>query len=86
MAGFATHVEIKITKDGSIEVTDDGRGIPEKYKDKVFDEYFQVPGSKKGTGLGLYSVKKVVENHKGKITVNSSSKSGASFEITLPIN
>ncbi len=65
-------------------ISDDGPGIPEKYHEKIFDEYFQVPGSKKGTGLGLYSGKKVVENHKGKIVVKSSLDKGASFEITLP--
>ncbi len=64
-------------------ISDDGHGIPEKYHEEIFEEYFQVPGSKKGTGIGLYSVKKVVENHKGKIIVNSSLNAGASFEIKL---
>ncbi len=65
-------------------ISDDGPGIPEKYHEKIFEEYFQVPGSKKGTGIGLYSVKKVVDNHKGKIDVHSSSGRGASFQITFP--
>ncbi len=65
-------------------ISDDGPGIPEKYHENIFEEYFQVPGSKKGTGIGLYSVKKVVDNHKGKIDVHSSSGRGASFQITFP--
>ncbi len=65
-------------------ISDDGPGIPEKYLEKIFDEYFQIPGSKKGTGLGLYSVKKVVETHKGKICVNSFPDMGTTFEITFP--
>ncbi len=65
-------------------ISDDGPGIPEKYLGKIFDEYFQVPGSKKGTGLGLYSAKKVVENHRGKICVHSFPDMGTSFEITFP--
>ncbi len=67
-------------------VSDDGPGIPEKYHGKIFEEYFQVPGSKTGTGIGLYSVKKVVENHSGKIVVHSSLNKGSVFEITFPLS
>lgn len=69
-----------------LAIEDDGQGIDEIYHDKIFEEYFQVPGSKKGTGLGLYSVKKVVENHNGKITVNSSPDSGTIFKVIFPLN
>ncbi|MBF0516495.1 MAG: HAMP domain-containing histidine kinase, partial [Nitrospirae bacterium] len=44
----------------------------------------QVPGSKKGTGLGLYSVKKAVADHYGEITLRSDVSAGACFEIKLP--
>ncbi|HDL01790.1 MAG TPA: HAMP domain-containing histidine kinase [candidate division Zixibacteria bacterium] len=43
-------------------ISDDGPGIPEKYHENIFEEYFQIPGSKKGTGIGLYSVKKSERN------------------------
>ena len=60
------------------------RKIPIYHK-KIFDEYFQVPGSKIGTGIGLYSVKKLVENHKGIITISSSSLNKETcFEILFP--
>ncbi|MBF0564168.1 MAG: response regulator [Nitrospirae bacterium] len=65
-------------------ISDDGPGISDAYHARIFEEYFQVPGSVKGTGLGLYSVKKVVENHKGKITVKSSGNLGTTFEVVLP--
>ncbi len=76
----------KTEKDIVFAVSDDGPGIPEKYHKKIFDEYFQVPGSKKGTGLGLHSVKKVVDNHHGEIAVHSSSSTGTTFEITFPVS
>ncbi len=66
-------------------VSDDGHGISEKYQEKIFDEYFQVPASKQGTGLGLYSVKKVVENHKGNIILDSSINAGTRFTVTIPL-
>ncbi|HLC17081.1 MAG TPA: ATP-binding protein [Thermodesulfovibrionia bacterium] len=66
-------------------ISDDGPGIPKIYHKQIFKEYFQVPGSKEGTGIGLYSVQKVVENHRGKIVVYSAEDMGTTFEITFPL-
>ena len=68
-----------------LAVSDDGPGIPDVYREKVFEEYFQAPGSVKGTGLGLFSVKKVVDNHGGGVIVSSLPEGGTRFEITLPV-
>jgi len=67
-----------------IAVADDGPGIAQEYHNKIFEQYFQVPGSRKGTGIGLYSVKKVVENHHGTIEVASGPGKGARFQVRLP--
>ena len=80
-------IKVELNKNDSclrFAISDDGPGIPEKYHDKIFEEYFQVPGSKKGTGIGLYSVKKTVENHDGKIVVHSSLGKGSRFVIVFP--
>jgi len=66
-------------------ISDDGPGIPKIYHQQIFKEYFQVPGSKEGTGIGLYSVQKVVENHRGKVVVYSAENMGTTFEITFPL-
>jgi signal transduction histidine kinase len=66
------------------DIADDGPGIPKKFQEKIFEQYFQVPGSQKGTGIGLYSVRKVVENHKGSIVVESEPGKGACFRVLLP--
>jgi len=66
-------------------VADDGPGIAEEYHEKIFEQYFQVPGSRKGTGIGLYSVMKVVENHHGTIEVASVPDKGARFQVVLPV-
>ena len=75
-------------KEISLEVKDNGIGIPEAYQSKIFDKFFRVPqGNKhntKGHGLGLSYVKQVIDNHNGTIEVNSKSGLGTSFIITLP--
>jgi signal transduction histidine kinase len=67
-----------------LSVTDDGPGIAKEYQEKIFEQYFQIPGSKQGTGIGLYSVLKVVENHRGNISVDSLPDKGSCFRVVLP--
>ncbi|KWT82510.1 hybrid sensor histidine kinase/response regulator [Candidatus Magnetominusculus xianensis] len=82
-----TSIKVEVSGDSSsirFSVSDDGQGICPQYHDKIFDVYFQVPGSMKGTGLGLYSVKKAVTDHYGEIKLYSTVGSGTRFEIKLP--
>jgi signal transduction histidine kinase len=65
-------------------VIDTGKGIDSRYKHKVFDKYFQIPGSNKsGTGLGLAISKEFIEAQHGKITVESELGLGSTFSILL---
>jgi len=65
-------------------VTDKGQGIAPQYKEKIFDRYFRVPGTKKeGTGLGLSISKEFVEAQGGTIQVQSDFGAGSSFSIAL---
>ncbi len=66
-----------------IEVTDNGIGINDEYKDNIFEMYFGT-NKNKGSGLGLYIVKEAVENIKGSISVSSQSKIGSKFTVTIP--
>lgn len=79
------HVKLGQTDDTvRLTVSDDGPGIAKEYQKKIFEQYFQVPGSQKGTGIGLYSVLKVVENHAGSIAVDSQPGRGATFRVQFP--
>ncbi len=69
-----------------IEVRDTGQGIAPQYKEKVFDRYFRVPGTKKeGTGLGLAISKEFIEAQGGHIKVESEFGTGSTFSISLNI-
>ncbi len=67
-------------------VKDYGSGIDAAYVPRLFERYFQVPGSKeKGTGLGLAISKEFVEAQEGKIWVESEPGKGSVFNFSLPV-
>ena len=65
-----------------ISVQDNGRGIPEDQKEKIFQPHFTTKS--KGSGIGLSIVKQIVENHGGQIFFESSPNLGTTFTIVLP--
>ncbi len=71
-------------KQVKISVKDTGQGIAPQYKDKIFDRYFRVPGTKKeGTGLGLAISKEFIEAQGGQLSVDSEFGTGSTFTLTL---
>lgn len=67
-------------------VQDFGKGIDTKYKDRIFDRYFRVPGTKEeGTGLGLAICREFIEAQGGKIWVESDYGDGSKFSFWLPV-
>lgn len=68
-------------------VSDKGIGIEDTYQEKVFDKFFRVPTGDvhdvKGFGLGLAYIKKIIELHKGSITLTSIKGEGTTFTISL---
>lgn len=70
----------------AFQVIDKGKGIDKQYKAKVFDKYFQIPGShKSGTGLGLAISKEFIEAQNGTIGVTSELGLGSTFYFNLNI-
>jgi signal transduction histidine kinase len=66
-------------------VSDTGKGIPEEYRDKVFEKFFRLPGQEAGSGagLGLAIVREIVEAHWGTVGVESSEREGSVFTFSL---
>lgn len=67
-----------------IDITDTGPGIPKDIIDKIFQVYFST--KKTGTGLGLPTAKRIIEDHRGTISVQSEEGKGTNFSIRLPTN
>lgn len=68
-----------------VKVTDNGIGISEEDRKKIFKPFYQAMDNKPGTGIGLSIVKSIVESHNGCIEVESEINKGSSFIVTLPI-
>jgi len=66
-----------------IRVIDNGRGIPESVRGKLFEPFVSA-GKENGTGLGLTVVQKIIQDHGGDIVVESTSGEGTVFRINLP--
>jgi signal transduction histidine kinase len=87
----AVSVEVAATDDKRVEVrvTDRGIGIPREQLKRIFKRFYRVPGRVmtriKGTGLGLFIVRSVVEKHGGRVFAESAGEGlGSTFTIQLP--
>lgn len=84
-----SHVAVKLWRDGEqlvFKVVDKGKGIDTRYQSKIFDKYFQVPGShKSGTGLGLAISKEFIEAQNGTIGMESELGLGSTFFFRLQV-
>jgi len=77
------HVEARVA-DGSLEITvaDDGPGIPDAQKERIFQPYVSTKG--RGSGMGLSIVDRIIRDHGGTITVADNVPNGTVFTMVLP--
>ncbi len=81
-ASITSFLSVSAISACSVEVADTGRGIATEYLERIFDPFFSM--HREGTGLGLAISRKIVENHGGRIEVNSKPGKGTKFGIVLP--
>jgi two-component system phosphate regulon sensor histidine kinase PhoR len=71
-------------------VKDNGKGIEKKYRNKIFKRFYRVPNgeqmSARGFGLGLAFVKRIIDSHHGKISVESIPGVGSDFKVKIPLS
>jgi signal transduction histidine kinase len=68
----------------ALDVTDDGPGIPEEIRGRVFEPYVTTRQVGEGMGLGLAICKKILLDHEGDLEVLASSGAGTTFRLTFP--
>jgi two-component system, OmpR family, sensor histidine kinase CiaH len=83
-----TVIHFTISKTGNealLKITDEGSGIPEKEKKKIFDRFYRIGNEQvrktKGTGLGLYLCKKIATDHNAGINVTDNQPAGSIFAV-----
>ncbi len=67
-----------------LSVQDNGLGIAEKHQSKLFTMFRRLHTHVEGTGIGLYIIKRIVENNKGKVVLESAQDKGSNFKIYIP--
>ncbi|NVL90193.1 MAG: PAS domain S-box protein, partial [Desulfobacterales bacterium] len=72
-------------QDVAVEVKDNGSGIPEHLREKIFQPFFTTKEPGEGTGLGLSVSSKIIEEHKGRIELESKVDEGTTFRVILPV-
>ena len=90
-SGEAAHIQVSVQQRNEmchITIADQGPGIPDKEKVKIFEKFYRVGNeisrSKKGSGLGLFISKEFIERHKGLIRCENNVPKGTKFIIELP--
>ncbi len=87
-SGVGDRITIRTSLTGNwvtMEIEDNGPGIPEEYLSKIFDPFFTTKQPGKGTGLGLSIIYGIIQKHGGFITVDTSPGSGTRFIVRLPL-
>src|SRR4029079_14974000 len=86
------HVHIRVARVGHrirFRVRDEGLGIPTAEQARIFEKFFrldpQLTRGRRGTGLGLYICRELVERMHGRIGVDSDGRKGSSFWVELPV-
>jgi signal transduction histidine kinase/ligand-binding sensor domain-containing protein/DNA-binding response OmpR family regulator len=71
-----------------ISVLDDGKGVPDVEKEKIFDTFYQTPDAKQvgGTGIGLAFARMLAKSHGAELSVGDNEWGGTTFSLRLPIN
>lgn len=67
-----------------LEVTDNGPGIPEKIRERIFEPLFTTKGESRGTGLGLYVISSLVGDAGGRLEVDTEIGQGSTFRVRIP--
>jgi signal transduction histidine kinase len=84
--GNAGTIEIAVSPGRVISVSDQGKGIPEDEREKIFEPFYRLRGRGEGAGLGLNLVAEIMRLHQGQIELANVQPHGARFSLTFPVD
>jgi signal transduction histidine kinase len=79
-----TEVSIRVTGEPSLEVVDQGPGVPPELREKIFQRFWRADHSRTGAGLGLAIVRRTMDMHGGRVDVSDAPHGGARFTLHFP--
>lgn len=90
-AGDTPHIKIELKRNANMAeliFSDNGSGVPRKYRKKIFKMFYRVKHQGKtirGSGLGLFIVRNIIDLHGGRIWLDTGTEKGATFRLLLPL-
>lgn len=82
-AGNRGTIVVRVERDGVIEICDDGPGVPEAERERIFEPFYRLKPRDRGAGLGLNLVLQIARRHGARMTVLSSPSGGACFRMNF---
>lgn len=83
-AGHRGTIDVRVDLPATIDVIDQGTGIPAEQRARIFEPFYRMQPLDRGAGLGLNLVREIVHLHQGRVAVLDNPGGGACFRITLP--
>lgn len=77
-------ITLRVRRDGSIEVEDEGGGIPVQERERIFEPFYRRRAEGRGGGLGLHLVREIMTLHAGRVEVGDAPGGGACFRMVFP--
>ncbi|WP_246765076.1 sensor histidine kinase KdpD [Ensifer sp. PDNC004] len=82
-AGNQGMIVVRVEPGGVIKVSDDGPGIPEAERERVFEAFYRLNPRERGAGLGLNLVLQITERHNGRVSILTTPSGGACFRLAF---
>jgi signal transduction histidine kinase len=77
-------ISLRAHADGTVEVADEGTGVPFEQRERIFEPFHRVQPLDRGAGLGLHLVREIMQRHAGRVSVHDEPLGGACFKMSFP--